>query len=71
MDKIFQGIDFLTSKGGGYPLDSFTRISKIFQTFQARGELHCEHATVTGVVIELSTSLYLINCGSNDQIFGG
>ena len=22
---------------GGYPLDSFTRISKIFQNFQARG----------------------------------
>ena len=34
----WRGIDFLTSKGG-YPLDSFTRISKIFQNFQARGGL--------------------------------
>ena len=33
---VGEGIDFLTSKGG-YPLDSFTRISKIFQNFQARG----------------------------------
>ena len=35
---LLGGIDFLTSKGG-YPLDSFTRISKIFQNFQARGGL--------------------------------
>ena len=29
---LLGGIDFLTSKGG-YPLDSVTRISKIFQDF--------------------------------------
>ena len=47
LDKIFRGVGFFwlfvggdrffDLEGGRYPLDSVTRISKIFQNFQARG----------------------------------
>ena len=45
--------------------------SSHFENFVFKLAFHCEHAAVRGVVIELSTSLFLINYSSNDQISCG